>query len=167
MRRRLATTAGKDLDDPIDVLVGVVAAEAEADRAVDRREGDLHRPQHVRRLQRSGGAGRAAGGADARSRSVDRASPRLPRSGRRRSACWAAAGRRWPLTCTLGIVASMACSRRSRRPRTRVCSSSTCCGGQLHGLGQADDVGHVFRPRPAAFLLVPADQQRPAGRAAA
>ena len=33
-------------------------------------------------------------------------------------------------------------------------------------LARPDDVGHVFRARPAAFFLMPADQQRPAGRAA-
>ncbi len=39
-------------------------------------------------------------------------------------------------------------------------------GGQLHGLGQSHDVGNVFRSGAAAFLLVSADKQRPARRAA-
>ena len=57
-------------------------------------------------------------------------------------------------------------SSRSRRPRTRVSSSSMVLGGQLQGLGQPDDVRHVLRARAAAFFLMPADHERPAGRAA-
>ena len=58
----------------------------------------------------------------------------------------------------------MAFSRRSRRRRIRVSSASLLLGGQLDGLGQAHDIGHVFRARPAALFLVAADQTA-AGRA--
>ena len=52
---------GEDLDDAVHVLVrGVVAAEAEADRAVDGGERDVHCPHHVGGLQGTGGAGRTA-----------------------------------------------------------------------------------------------------------
>ena len=50
---------------------------------------------------------------------------------------------------------------------SRASSSSWSSAASSQRLGQADDVGHVLGAGAAAFLLVPADQERPAGRAAA
>ena len=50
----------EDAEDMIDVFLRVVAAEAEPHGAVNGRERDVHRPEHVRRFQRAGGAGRSA-----------------------------------------------------------------------------------------------------------
>ena len=67
VRRKLTQVGhnrGENRDNVVDVFVGRVATEAETDRAVDRREGDMHREQNVRRFERAGRASRTAGRTD-------------------------------------------------------------------------------------------------------
>src|SRR5262249_26232031 len=60
-----ADDAWEDLQGAVDLVVGRVAGEAEADCAVRDPRVDLHRPQHVRRLEAPAAAGGTGAGADA------------------------------------------------------------------------------------------------------
>ena len=63
-RADLFDDPGQDFHDRVHVLLRVVAGEAETDRAVRGGVGYAHGAHHMRRLQASGRAGAAAGGAD-------------------------------------------------------------------------------------------------------
>ena len=67
-RRKLAEAIddlGHLVDREIDFFLRIVAAQTESDRPMGRSERHAHRAEHVRGLQRTGGAGRTAAGTDA------------------------------------------------------------------------------------------------------
>src|SRR5580692_7990775 len=58
-RPQLGDDWGQLFEEIVDFGVGVVNAEAEADRAARARRGQSHRDEHMRRIERAGGAGGA------------------------------------------------------------------------------------------------------------
>ena len=153
------------LQHVVHLLHRVVAREREADRAVDRYERHAHRADHVRRVERAGGARGAGGDADALvgemvgdRLALDVLEAEVQRVGQTvRLVAVDAHVRAGGQDAGLEPVAHR---RELRRLRLHV------RGGELARLGDAHDVRHVLRARPTPALLVAAEHERLQLRAA-
>jgi hypothetical protein len=157
---------GEDLDDGVDLGVGGVAAEAEADRAVDGGEGDVHGAQDVRGLERARGAGRARGGADAvlgelveDALALDEVAGDVEGVGEPL--------RLAAVDLEIGDAGDQLALQAVALGADAGLVGVVALGGQLEGAREADDEGHVLGPAAPAVLLVAAEQEGPARRAAA